>query len=73
MAGMNEKNHETVNDIVFERTGGAGKYVGEAVKTRIVIVDQMMAAARGTCGVRLKALNPKLNLLTGLKCRVIFQ
>ena len=46
--------------------------VGGVYKVKAVIVDQMVDAASGTFGVRLKLPNPSYKLSAGLKCKVRF-
>jgi membrane fusion protein, multidrug efflux system len=46
--------------------------VGGKYKATVVIVDQVVDAASGTFGVRLKLPNPKHRLPAGLKCAVRF-
>lgn len=50
-----------------------GEPIDKELPARVVIVDQVMDAASGTFGVRLKLPNDSLTLPAGLKCKVIFK
>ena len=46
--------------------------VSKSYPAKVTIVDQVVDAASGTFGIRLKLPNPDYRLPAGLKCRVVF-
>lgn len=80
IARINPLNIEVVVPIEYYGTIKKGQYaqvvleepVGGSYRAQVVIVDQVLDAASGTFGVRLRLPNSQMELPAGLKCQVTF-